>query len=173
MLNDYFSAEELATFPGFGGAMAAGKLENSYHTFEANGKKYLILALEWGPHDEAVAWADKMVSEHPGHQTILLTHAYMYYDDTRYDWKERGEEQTWNPHAYGQAKLPGGVNDGQELWDKLVKKHPGFIMTLNGHVLEDRHGANVHQRRCREHGPSDAGQLSESRRRGRRVHAAY
>ncbi|QDT70860.1 family 16 glycoside hydrolase [Lacipirellula limnantheis] len=140
MLNDYFSAEELAKFPGFGGAMAAGKLENSYHTFEANGKKYLILALEWGPRDEAVAWADKIVSEHPDHQAILLTHAYMYYDDTRYDWKERGEEQTWNPHAYGQAKLPGGVNDGQELWDKLVKKHPGFIMTLNGHVLEDGAG---------------------------------
>ncbi|MBL9163917.1 MAG: DUF1080 domain-containing protein [Planctomycetaceae bacterium] len=140
MLNDYFSAEELAKFPGFGGAMAAGKLENSYHAFEASGKKYLILALEWGPRDEAVAWADKIVSEHPDHQAILLTHAYMYYDDTRYDWKERGEEQTWNPHAYGQAKLPGGVNDGQELWDKLVKKHPGFIMTLNGHVLEDGAG---------------------------------
>lgn len=140
MLNDYFSAEELATFPGFGGAMEAGKLENSYHSFEANGKKHLIVALEWGPRDEAVAWADKIVAEHPDHQAILLTHAYMYYDDTRYDWKERGEEQTWNPHAYGQAKLPGGVNDGQELWDKLVKKHPGFIMTLNGHVLEDGAG---------------------------------
>ena len=140
MLNDYFSAEELAKFPGFGGVMEAGKLENSYHTFEANGKKYLILALEFGPRDETVAWADKIVSEHPDHQVILLTHAYMYYDDTRYDWKTRGDKQTWNPHAYGQAKLPGGVNDGQELWDKLVKKHPGFIMTLNGHVLEDGAG---------------------------------
>ncbi len=140
MLNDYFSAKELAKFPGFGGVMEEGKLENSYHTFEANGKKYLILALEFGPRDETVAWADEIVAQHPGHQAILLTHAYMYYDDTRYDWQGKGNKQTWNPHDYPQAKLPGGVNDGQELWDKLVKKHPGFVMTLNGHVLEDGAG---------------------------------
>jgi len=29
------------------------------------------------------------------------------------------------------------VNDGQELWNKLVSRHPNFRMTLNGHVLRD------------------------------------
>jgi hypothetical protein len=40
------------------------------------------------------------------------------------------------------------------LWDKLVKRHPGFVLTLNGHVLNDGtgrmasrgdHGNVVHQ----------------------------
>src|SRR6185503_8725998 len=118
------------------------------------GNKYLILALEWAPRDHAVEWANSIVERHTDHRVILLTHAYMYYDETRYDWKTNGEKQTWNPHAYANAKLPGGANDGQELWDKLVKRHPGFVLTLNGHVLNDGtgrmtsrgdHGNVVHQ----------------------------
>ena len=151
LLNDYFSVKQQEEQPGFGGVMEEGRVENSFHTFEAGGQKYLVLALEWGPRDEAIAWADKVVAEHPDHRVILVTHAYMYYDDTRYDWKAKGDKQTWNPHNYAQAKLPGGVNDGQELWDKLVKKHPGFIMTLNGHVLEDGAG--------RISTPGDAGNM--------------
>jgi hypothetical protein len=154
LLNEYFAAEEYAQQPGFGGLFEAGHLENSYHTFEAGDHKYLILALEWGPRDQVVAWADKIAAEHPEHRKILVTHAYMYYDETRYDWKRKGAKQSWNPHSYGTAKLPGGVNDGEQLWNKLVRKHPGFVLTLNGHVLEDGaarmtspsdHGDSVHQ----------------------------
>ncbi len=152
--NEYFSAAEHAKWPTFGGLMEDDRLENSYHTFQAGGHDYLILALEWGPRDETVAWADRVVEQFPKHRVILLTHAYMYYDETRYDWQTRGDKQSWNPHTYGTAKLPGGVNDGQELWEKLVRRHPGFVLTLNGHVLEDGaarlasrgdHGNMVHQ----------------------------
>jgi hypothetical protein len=154
LLNEYFAAEEYAQQPGFGGLMQDGHVENSYHTFEAGGRKFLILALEWGPRDETVAWADRIAREHADHQMILVTHAYMYYDETRYDWAAKGAKQTWNPHSYGNAKLPGGANDGEELWNKLVRKHRGFMLTLNGHVLEDGaarlesrgdHGNTVHQ----------------------------
>jgi hypothetical protein len=57
----------------------------------------------------------------------------MYSDETRYNWETRGAEQNWNPHAYS---TPGGVNDGEELWQKVVRRHP-FAMTMNGHVLHD------------------------------------
>ena len=154
MLNDYFAAAHQAAWPTFGGAMEQGRLENTYHTFEAGGRQYLILALEWGPRDETVEWATGVVEQHPEHRVILLTHAYMYYDDTRYDWSKYGDKQSWNPHAYGTARLPGGTNDGQQLWDKLVRRHEGFVLTLNGHVLNDGaaqltsrgdHGNVVHQ----------------------------
>lgn len=152
--NEYFDAAEHAKWSTFGATKDEGRLENSYHTFSAGEHDYLILALEWGPRDEVVAWANEICDKHPQHRTILVTHAYMYYDESRYDWKANGDKQTWNPHAYGNAALPGGVNDGQELWDKLVKRHPGFLLTLNGHVLEDGtgrltsqgdHGNSVHQ----------------------------
>lgn len=154
LLNDYFHVSDYKELPTFGGVMEKGRLDNSYHTFEVRGQKFLVLALEWGPRKETVEWANSIVADHPEHRGILITHAYMYSDENRYDWEERGSEQSWNPHSYGTAKLPGGVNDGQELWDKLVNRHPNFIMTLNGHVLNDgrgrltsegKHGNRVHQ----------------------------
>ncbi|HEY1598222.1 MAG TPA: metallophosphoesterase [Pirellulales bacterium] len=137
LLNEYFPLATARTQPTFGGVKDDGRLDNSYHTFSAAGQKFLVLALEWGPRDESVAWADTIVAQHPKHRVLLTTHAYMYFDETRYDWTKYGKDQKWNPHSYGTAKLAGSTNDGQQLWDKLIAKHPNFFMTLNGHVLED------------------------------------
>jgi hypothetical protein len=127
--------------PSLGGFFEADSTENSYHTFEAGGMKWLVIGLEWAPRDEAVAWANMIAADHPDHSIMLLTHAYMYYDDTRYDWATKGNDQTWNPHSYGVAKVSGEtVNDGQQLWQKLVSKYPNFRFTFNGHVLGDGTG---------------------------------
>lgn len=141
--------------PTVGGFFEPGKTDNSYHTFRAGGRDWLVIALEWAPRDEVVAWANEIVESHPDHLAMLVIHAYMYYDDARYDWAAKGNEQTWNPHSYGVAKLPDTtVNDGQQLWDKLVSRHKNFRFTFNGHVLVDgtgflsdtgRYGNVVHQ----------------------------
>jgi hypothetical protein len=68
----------------------------------------------------------------------------MYYDESRYDWKTKGKSQTWNPHSYGVAKsTKDDISDGEELWQGLVSKHGNFILTLNGHVLNDGLGRTV------------------------------
>jgi hypothetical protein len=141
--------------PSIGGFFDKESTENSFHTFEAGGQKWLVIGLEWAPRDEVVEWANKIAKQHPDHLIMLLTHAYMYYDDTRYDWANKGNDQTWNPHSYGVAKAPGEtVNDGEQLWQKLVSRYPNFRFTFNGHVLEDgtgrlssigEHGNTVHQ----------------------------
>jgi hypothetical protein len=62
----------------------------------------------------------------------------MYYDDTRYDWTKFGDNQSWNPHSYGVAKATSDdVFDGEQLWTGLVRKNENFVLTLNGHVLND------------------------------------
>lgn len=138
-----------------GGFFEAGKTDNSYHTFQAGGQKWLVLALEWGPRDSVVAWANQVVADHPDHLAMLVTHAYMYYDETRYDWATKGSTQQWNPNSYPMANLPGEtVNDGEKLWNNLVSKHENFRLVFNGHVLGDGtgflssvgdHGNVVHQ----------------------------
>jgi hypothetical protein len=139
LLNEYFPFAESARWPTFGGAMEDGALENTYHLLEAGEQRLLILALEWGPRRQAVEWANRVVADHPDHRVILITHAYLYFDDTRYDWRKYGDDQAWSPYAsyYGVAALPGGTHDGEELWQKLVRRHPNFIMVLNGHVCGD------------------------------------
>ena len=139
LLNDYFPVSRYQQQPTFGGTYdkEPERTENSFHTFTAGGRKFLVLGLEFGPRNDVIRWANEVVAKFADHEAILITHAYMYFDDTRYDWSKLGTKQTWNPHNYPLAKTNDDVNDGQELWDKLVSRHSNFFMTLNGHVLRD------------------------------------
>lgn len=145
-MNDYFPVAKFKERPQFGGTYdkEPERLENSYHLFSAGGRDFLVLALEFGPRADVVRWANDVAAKHKDRAAILITHAYMYYDETRYDWSKYGKKQTWNPHDYAVAKATGDdVSDGQELWDKLVSKHENFVLTLNGHVLNDGLGRIV------------------------------
>lgn len=154
MLNDFFSVADAKKSPCLAGLKDSDRLDNSFHVFTAGKAAFLVLALEWAPRDETVEWARDVVARHADHHVILTTHAYLYYDDNRYDWKKHGRKQKWNPHDYETAALPGGVNDGEELWTKLVASNPQAFLTVNGHVLEDglgrltsknQRGKDVHQ----------------------------
>jgi hypothetical protein len=136
LLNQYFSFDRTAAWPTFGGAYETGKLENTYHLFSAGGRDYIVISLEWGPRDIVLQWADDVMNRYPHRYGILVTHAYLNNNDRRYDITDTGHPQDFNPHQYG---TPGGVNDGEEMWQKLVRKH-AFVMTLNGHVLGDGTG---------------------------------
>jgi len=136
LLNEYFPYEHMSSLPGFGGAMEPGKLDNSYYFFEAGGTDWIVIGLEWAPQDETIAWAAKVLEQHPEHRGILITHAYMNNNDLRYDHHDTAHPQQYNPHEY---KTPGTINDGEELWQKLVRSHD-VPLVLNGHVLGDGTG---------------------------------
>lgn len=140
LFNDYFPLATYGKTPTFGGVYdkEPERYENSYHLVSAGGRDLIVLCLEFGPRKDVVRWANEVVAKHHNRAAILVTHAYMYYDNTRYDFAKRGKSQSWNPHGYKVATATGDdVTDGEELWQMLVSKHPNFIMTLNGHVLED------------------------------------
>lgn len=146
MLNDYFHVGQFRETPTFGGVYdkEPDRLENSFHLFSAEGRKFLVLALEFGPRRDVVRWANEVLARHKDRSVILITHAYMYYDDTRYDWKKYGAKQSWNPHNYGVAKSTADdILDGEELWNTLVSRHDNFVLTLNGHVLQDGLGRTM------------------------------
>jgi predicted phosphodiesterase len=140
LLNDYFKVGQFQGSPNFGGTYdkEPERLENSFHLFSAEGRDFLVVALEFGPRKDVVRWANEVVAQHKNRAAILITHAYMYYDNTRYDWTKYGDKQTWNPHNYAVAKSTADdICDGEELWNSLITKHENFILTLNGHVLRD------------------------------------
>jgi 3',5'-cyclic AMP phosphodiesterase CpdA len=149
-LNDYFLFNDYSARPNFGGAMSDGRLDNTYHLFDAGGYQWIVLCLEWGPTDGTIAWAHSVLDQHPNRKAILVTHAYMNNNDLRYDHLDTLNPQEYNPHEYA---TPGPVNDGEELWQELVKQR-NFVLTVNGHVLGDgtgyrsdpnNAGQNVHQ----------------------------
>ena len=140
LLNKYFPVEKARRQSCFGGTYdkEPSRMENSYHLFSVGSRSFVVLALEFGPRADVVRWANQVAEKYSDREAILITHAYVYYDETRYDWKHYGSKQKWNPHSYGMAKTADDdVMDGEELWRNLVSKHENFILTLNGHVLGD------------------------------------
>ena len=137
--NEFFPLARYSSLATYGGVYdkEPQRLDNSYHLIEAADRKWLILALEFGPRKDVVRWANEVVAAHPDRSAILVTHAYVYNDSTRYDWRTKGAAQKWNPYSYGVANIEGGVADGEDLWRGLVSRHPQFVLVVNGHVLGD------------------------------------
>ncbi|HTN75828.1 MAG TPA: metallophosphoesterase [Pirellulaceae bacterium] len=139
-LNDYFPLKKFAERKTFGGVYdkEPDRMENSYHFFSAGGREFIVLGLEFGPRKDVVRWANEVIAKHKDKAAILITHAFIFSDETRYDWKQYGKKQTWNPHDYPIAKnSQDDVSDGEDLWQNLISKHENFVLTLNGHVLND------------------------------------
>ena len=101
--------------------------------------KWLVLSLEFGPRNCVLDWAATVIKTHPDHKIIINTHAYMYSDNTRMG-KDKGHK--WLPDDYGIGKdsCASSVNDGEQMWEKLVKKYPNIILVTSGHVLNDGTG---------------------------------
>lgn len=125
--------------------MTPGELDNTLHEFTApDGRKMLIVTTEWGPRQQAVDWASRAVRqpEFADHTAVLLTHAYMYNDETRLDWQRNLDSdptnnQGGNPHAYPTSD---DTHDGEQLWQELVSPNQAFEMVLSGHIGGDGAG---------------------------------
>jgi len=132
LFNQYFPYDTMSQLPGFAGAFAAGKLDNAYYLLETGNHKWLILTLEFGPRNKVLEWANHVVSQHPDHIVIVNTHSYMYSDSTR-----QGEGDSWRAQAYGIGQDSGedAVNDGEQIWQKLIRRHANIRFVFSGHVL--------------------------------------
>jgi len=133
LFNQYFPFTTFSLKEYFGGAFEPGKLDNSYYLINSGRLNFLIITLEFGPRNEVLDWANQIVDKFPEHITIINTHAYMYEDNTRI-----GAGDKWRPQAYGVGKDTGAqsVNDGEQIWEKLVKKHKNIRLVFSGHILD-------------------------------------
>jgi len=143
-LNEYFPLDAIRKWPTFGGAFEPGQLENSYHLVPIAGRDWIVLSLEMGPRDETVTWANRILERHVDRPAIIVTHAYLFRDNQRYD--RRLGRQRASPMGWG--------NDGEELWQKLVRRHRNVMIVHSGHVStgglgylasEGDYGNTVHQ----------------------------
>ncbi|SDT43398.1 Calcineurin-like phosphoesterase [Friedmanniella luteola] len=113
-LNHYFSAED---FGNVAGAFEPGKIDNVYATYQAGGKKFMVLTLEFAPRKAAVAWARSVVASHPDHNVIISTHFYLNGNNTI----------STSNGGYGDAS-------GKYVFDNLVSQYPNIKMVFSGHV---------------------------------------
>jgi hypothetical protein len=122
---DLASEPYLKTFPTtraqgneatFGGADPTGL--NTWHTFAAEGRQFLVLALSWNASDATLAWANQVIADNPTMPVILTTHQLI--------------------SIQSDGETPQETDYGLRLWDKLIRKNDQIFLTFNGHY----HGAS-------------------------------
>ncbi|MGY5846578.1 metallophosphoesterase [Salegentibacter sp. HM20] len=137
MANKFFSPDEMqnlvASFP-------QGTVDNLLQEFTAEGQKWMVLSLEFGPRNKTLDWANEMIAKFPDHNFIMVTHAHVYEDNTHHD-----GEDWWLPENYGIGKDTGAEspNNGGEVWEEMLKKHPNVKLVFSGHILKSGVGTLV------------------------------
>lgn len=132
LFNQYFPQKHMSGLPAYGGTYETGKMENVFYLFQSGRIKWLVITLEFGPRNEVLDWANKIVDQYPNHAVIVNTHSYLYSDSTR-----QSTNDSWPPQNYGVGKDTGvkAVNNGEQIWEKLVKKHANIRWVFSGHIL--------------------------------------
>lgn len=132
-LSLFVTPEALESATTFGGLFDPGSPDNSYQLFRMANEDWIAIGLEWGPRDEVLAWAASVLDTYPERHAIVVTHAFTYSDNTRYDWAAHGAAQKFNPHSYVGSAWPT-VNDGQEMWNKAIEGHGHVELVISGHM---------------------------------------
>lgn len=118
-MDDYFPPSRFKNNPlyNYGGNLNDSS-RNYFLEFNEAGMQFLVISLEFKPRDKALAWANKVISSHPDHRCIVVTHAYL-----------TGREKRFAKLSY---KVDG--NSGEEVWNKLISQHENIFMVLCGHT---------------------------------------
>lgn len=122
---DHFIPEMLGTAQDGPETHYSDRFENYYRLFEVEHEdvtlEFMIMALEFCPRKDVLAWANRQIAAHPNRRVIVVTHSYLYYDGTYYD------------HASASYYLTPG-REPQNIWDELIKRHSNIFMVLCGHT---------------------------------------
>lgn len=136
LLARYFQQGDLS---GAGGAelcvRSRGRLENSYAIARLRGEPWLFVGLEFAPRDAVLEWVNEVLAEHADKPAVLFTHAYLYSDGERYD-RAITPLQPFHPDIYG-VTAAEGINDGQDIFERVVEPNENVRLVLSGHVVPD------------------------------------
>jgi len=97
-------------------------LENAAFEFTSSqGRKILVLSLEFAPRDTTVNWAKKVVNQekYKDHTVIVLTHSYM---------------NSQNEHIVKEKYPIENGNYGKALFEKLIEPSKNIQMVFAGHI---------------------------------------
>lgn len=103
-------------------------MDNTWRKIEVNGTKYLIFTLGYGANDDILSWASEIIEENQDYNVIITLHVYMYRDGTTIDSNDK-----YPPSANGTDRYGKAYNDGDDIYEKLIKKHSNIVMVLSGH----------------------------------------
>ena len=99
-----------------------GTMLNTWQALTLGEVDYIIFTLDYGASNAVLNWAGEIIKAHPKHNVIITTHAYLYRDGTTLDQGDVCPPAT-----------TGGSNNGDHMWDKLIRKHENIVLVISGH----------------------------------------
>ena len=112
---------------------------NSCFNVSIHNKTFQIFSLEFGPRNKVLMWADSITKANPTKSNMLLTHAYLYKNNERYDYSKFKYSQIVSPYSFANSFPNFGkekVNDGEEIWRKLIYSNHNFKFVFCGHITK-------------------------------------
>jgi hypothetical protein len=112
---DAFGPDRFKGKSTYGGASSDGY--NTFHLFQAAGREWMVLALDWRLSAKGYAWAKDVLAQHPKTPVILTTHELVVEDDTlstsrrsrRGSWAGPGRTSTsWSGRRSNSVVTPTG-----------------------------------------------------------------
>lgn len=115
-----------------------GSYDDNKHNaqmIQINGKSFLFLHLAYLPSDGAIEWADRILSENKDSYAVITTHSFLIAD-----WSECGIARRDSRVSLTDIRMhKDGTNAGEDIYEKLVRKHKNVRMVLNGHYMGSYH----------------------------------
>jgi|WetSurMetagenome_2_1015567.scaffolds.fasta_scaffold61333_2 hypothetical protein len=128
--SDYFNYSDNSFFVT---SFKKGNYENSFFRISVHNHPFQIFSLEFAPTDEVLVWADSIAKANVDEKGIVLTHAYLFRDKKRFDFSTYGYDQINTPYDYGVSETEN-INDGEEIWQKLICPNNAIRFVLCGHM---------------------------------------
>ena len=77
LLDEFFPPSKFEMNSWFGGVYENHSIKNAYYVLDAGGIEFIVVCLEFGPRDEVLDWAGRVVSRHGDKKAIIVTHCYL------------------------------------------------------------------------------------------------
>lgn len=126
-MKDYFKGTALADMKWFGGYHYG---TNSYSTFSVGNLHFMVIAFEFYPRKDVIAWADTVLNDpkFSDYHIIVETHGYLTT-------KAKYCGQRKDAHTHYQAHGMGG----KALFDEFVQRHSNIFLVVGGHVSDSEY----------------------------------
>lgn len=119
LYTEYFGPDRYADAPGFVAPIAPGDATSSYTIAQAGPAPVLVLSIGYGYGERELAWAERVVQQHPAHNVVIATHEHLT-PLTRWDPARRATDNRWLSRA-------------DELWQRVVEPNRNVVAVLAGH----------------------------------------
>lgn len=126
--NTFFPLSIFEEMPTFGDSYDTN-CENTYHVVNIKGNDILVFLLEFGPRQSVIDWANDILEQNSGKTAIIITHAYLSWEGQPLE----SDDNHAPSNGYGLGGVPTDVNDGSDIWTKIVSPNNNIKIVVCGH----------------------------------------